>query len=405
MSTATVQVICYKSKILKDKTSPLMVRICKNGKRKYVSLGISVLPRHWDFKKNVPKRSCPCRESIDQIIEAKRKEYQQIVLDLEARNRVFTPATVVKQSRQPQRATSVGELYEQVIEEFKAKDCLGTARIHVNSRESLKRFCRGNLDFSFMEIDVEWLTRYEEWLSQFCTGTTMSMLFRTLRAVYNKAITRKIVRADYYPFREYKISHFNTKTKKRAISKEEIAKIRDLDLPADRPLMILARDLFIFSYYGAGINFTDIAYLTYSSIQDGYISYIRKKTHREITFPINVYCEEILARYGKENPDSADYVFPILDRHIHQTEQQRVNRIHKIIAKTDIYLKSIAKKVGLANLTTYVARHTYATVMKRAGVNIALISESLGHASLSTTQIYLDSFDRPQIDEAMKNLL
>ena len=113
-----------------------------------------------------------------------------------------------------------------------------------------------------------------------------------------------------------------------------------------------------------------------------------------------------MERYSKPDASSDDYIFPILDRHIHKSEQQICNRVHKVIGHVNSNLKRIAEMAGLkVNLTTYVARHTFATVLKRSGVNIAIISESLGHSDLETTQIYLDSFENSQIDEAMRNLL
>ena len=115
---------------------------------------------------------------------------------------------------------------------------------------------------------------------------------------------------------------------------------------------------------------------------------------------------EIIRRYSRQDATSEDYIFPILDRKIHRTEMQRKNRIHKVIGKVNPCLAEIGRMAGLeTHLTTYVARHTFATVLKRSGVNIAIISESMGHSDIATTQIYLDSFENSQIDEAMKNLL
>ena len=115
---------------------------------------------------------------------------------------------------------------------------------------------------------------------------------------------------------------------------------------------------------------------------------------------------QIIQKYSTPEHDEQDYIFPILDRKIHKTAQQQHNRIHKVLAKVNSRLKELGQMAGIQTpLTTYVARHTYATVLKRSGVNIAIISESLGHSDLSTTQIYLDSFENDQIDEAMKNLL
>ncbi len=113
----------------------------------------------------------------------------------------------------------------------------------------------------------------------------------------------------------------------------------------------------------------------------------------------------ILSQYKVLN-DVRGYLFPILDISVHKTAQQKQNRIHKILGRTDKDLKIIAEKCGIqVNLTIYVARHSYATVLKNSGVNVALISETLGHSNLSTTQLYLASFDYKQIDEAMQNLL
>ena len=111
----------------------------------------------------------------------------------------------------------------------------------------------------------------------------------------------------------------------------------------------------------------------------------------------------IIKKYVSE---SKGYLFPILDKQKHKTPMQKRNRIHKILVKVNRNLKILAAQLGVeANITTYVARHSFASVLKKSGVSIALISEALGHSDLGTTQVYLDSFDDEQIDEAMKNLL
>ena len=110
----------------------------------------------------------------------------------------------------------------------------------------------------------------------------------------------------------------------------------------------------------------------------------------------------IIRKYA---PESKGYLFPILDKKIHKTSIQKQNRIHKVLAKVNKNLKILAAQLGIeANMTTYVARHSFASVLKKSGVSIALISEALGHSDLATTQIYFDNFDNEQMDEAMKNL-
>ena len=228
--------------------------------------------------------------------------------------------------------------------------------------------------------------------------------------LYNRAITDRVVKRDNYPFNDFKVSDFHEQTMKRAISKEDIKRIIELDLRTvttyHSPYLSLGRDLFLFSYLSCGINLTDMARIRYCDIFEGRLSYHRQKTGKLISFQLQPLALEIIDKYRKTDARQDDYVFPILDRRIHKTETQKRDRIHKAMKATNHALKRIGEKLDIPiSLTTYVARHSYATVLKRSGVSTAIISESLGHSSEKVTQIYLDSFENSQIDEAMKNLL
>ena len=197
------------------------------------------------------------------------------------------------------------------------------------------------------------------------------------------------------------------KTRKRAIDKDDIQRLIDLEITEGHKTEYqrLARDLFLFSYFTAGMNFGDIARLRYKDIVKGRVNYSRHKTQKLLSFQLVPNAMQILEKYGTAG-HGEDYIFPILNRHEHTTPQQIFNRLHKVLRKINRELKVLGEMIGLEMpLTTYVARHTYATVLKRSGVSVALISESLGHSDLSTTQIYLDSFENSQIDAAMAHLL
>ena len=406
MLTISVEAICYKVRLLRDNTYPLMLRLTQHRKRKYISLGVSVLEKDWDFKKNQPKKSCPDREAIIKLISDKVSAYNSLIMDLTARQQPFTVSSLILALENRTKVKTVSEMYDYLIDEFRKTDHLGTMSVYQQSKSSLTKFNR-TLDIPFSDIDCQWLERYEKWLkSRNIKDTTVSILFRTLRSVFNRALSMKLIKRDIYPFNDFKVNKFDVRTKKRAVTKEDVKKIMSLDLSGERQYMQLARDIFLFSYFGAGINFSDIALLRYCDISDGRVRYIRKKTGKEISFPLSDAGQEIIKRYSRQDATSEDYIFPILDRRIHRTEIQRKNRIHKVIGKVNPCLAEIGRMAGQeTHLTTYVARHTFATVLKRSGVNIAIISESMGHSDIATTQIYLDSFENSQIDEAMKNLL
>ncbi len=340
------------------------------------------------------------------LILEKEAEYQNKVIELAAYQKEYTAASLLK-SKDKIVLKTIEEYYKELINGYIAKGRRGNSRVYRDSYNSLKRFKNEKLDFFFDEIDVEWLNEYENWLrNKKCVETTISLLFRTLRSAYNKAVESNNVRKVENPFKRFKVSKFNTKTQKRAISKEDIKKIISLDLSSQRSYMKLSRDMFIFSYLCGGINFTDMANLKSSHIINKRLVYIRQKTKKRISVPLQQEAISIIEKYIIGKKDSDEYIFPILSNKKYKTELQKHNRIHKMIGKVNDYLKKISRLAEIeTNLTTYCLRHSYATVLKNSGVNIALISEILGHSDLKTTQIYLDSFDNEQIDEAMGHLL
>ena len=389
-----ISVVCYKSKTLSNGENPLMLQISKGEKRKYQSLGISVLPRYWDFTRNKPKPNCPNKEYIQKIILDKQTELQQRMLEFNSEQKEYTTTTLLNDENKRFELKTVCQFYQELIEQCKNNNKCGNRLIYKGSYNSLKVFTKNQLDIPFSAIDISWLNKYEKWLrSKGNKETTMSLMFRTLRSAYNKAIKAKCARKSDYPFDEYKINKFDTKTQKRAIAKTEVLKFtKEVDNIGKRQYVQLSKDIFIFSYLCGGINFTDIANLTKVNITNGRIHYIRQKTGKLIKLGISEEAMQIIKKYESE---SKGYLFPILNANI-----------HKMLGKINKNLKLIAAQLNVdANMTTYVARHSFASVLKKSGVSIALISEALGHSDLSTTQVYLDSFDNEQIDAAMQNLL
>ena len=403
--SATVNVVCYKSKTLSNGENPLMVRICKDDKVKYQSLGISVNPDHWDFQKNKPKPNCPNKELILKIILDKELEFRKQILELQSEDKEFTASTLIAPKAKVKIKT-VKEFYEDLIRELVSTNKVGNAMAYKDSLRSLENFTSGKLDIPFSYIDLVFLKGYEKWLNQKdYKETSLSLFFRTLRSAYNKAIEAKHVKKTAYPFDDFKVSKFNVKTEKRAIQKEDVKLIMELDVSQEGEYIQFAKDLFVFSYLCSGINFTDMANLQLSNIVGGRLLYKRQKTGKKINIPLCNEANAIIKKYIEED-STRGYIFPILHQDIHKFETQKYNRKKKVLLKVNKALKDIADKLGInSTLTTYVARHSYATVLKRSGVNVALISETLGHSDLKTTQIYLDSFENEQIDAALENLL
>lgn len=377
-----------------------MLRVNKDRKRKYVSLGISVLPEHWDFSKNQPKADCPNREYIEMLIAEKIKEYSAKIIELKATNQEFTATSLVEK-------VCVNRVNRQTVGDFITNHI---SRLIMAGRKSYALSIRQlynsmvdfnrHLDIPFADIDVAWLRRYELFLREKrLAENTIGIRFRTLRSIYNLAMEENVASPDSYPFKKFKVSKLHQETAKRALSKEDIERV--LSYKSTNRYMRFPIDIFAFTYYCGGINFVDIAHLTRANIVDSRLIYKRQKTKKLIKIPLQPQAVSLIEKYRN---DESPYLFPILSA-FHKTEVQQANRIHKVITKVNDRLKQIGESLNLPiTLTTYVARHSQATVMKRAGVSTAVIREIMGHSSERVTQIYLDSFDNEQVDNALKSL-
>ena len=384
----TVDVICYKYKPLKTGELSLKIRVCKDRKTRYINLGVSTKAEYWDFEKNQPKSYCPDREMLEKLIANKISEVKSKIVELKSEDKEFSATTLVEKVSNQSITITVGELFKQ----------------HIHCLEEEKRLIKFNrhLDIPFSEMDYNWLKRYEAWLrKQGKSENTIGIRFRNIRMIFNLAVNMELLKQEDYPFRKFNVSKLHKETAKRALAKEEVKAVINYPVAGKDYYTRLAVNLFTFSYFMGGINFVDMAYLTERNIIENRLIYHRRKTGRLINLPLQERASLVLKEYKKNNES---YLFPILSS-MHRTEQQKLNRLHKVITKVNKALKSIGEELHIpTKLTTYVARHSYATVLKRAGVSTSIISESLGHSSEKVTQIYLDGFENSQIDRAMENL-
>lgn len=281
------------------------------------------------------------------------------------------------------------------ISTLKSEGKVSTASIYESTFKSLKRFKKKLI---FEEVTVKFLNDYEKWmLNSGNSITTVGIYLRSLRAIFNQAIDNGIVGKEIYPFKKKLFQIAAGRNIKKAISLQDIHKI--FDFPTiSRSSTDKAKDFWMFSYMCNGLNVKDICRIKWRDIDGDKLTIIRAKTantsksnQKFITIILNDKALEIIEKWGTiKNLNS--YVFPILeDNPTPQRERELVQHFTKFINK---YMKRIGKELGFEKpLTTYVARHSFSTVLKRGGVSIEYISEALGHSSLKTTESYLDSFE------------
>jgi integrase/recombinase XerD len=196
---------------------------------------------------------------------------------------------------------------------------------------------------------------------------------------------------------------------KKALPMEDVAKIYNYEPTCNQEKW--AKDIWLFSYFGNGINTKDIIHLKWKNIDEEFIVFVRAKTDtatRENTIPISIFINEdmkrILTYWATEQNEPDDYIFPVLRKGMSPLVQYE--QLGLFIRSVNDWMAKIKTKLGIKrNVTTYVARHTFSTVLKKAGVSTEFIREALGHTSIQTTENYLDSFEKEMKKEYASKLL
>ncbi len=294
--------------------------------------------------------------------------------------------------------TNLVSFSNEVIESCKRNNHLGTARNYRRSMDSFLTFLCGR-NIGLGDISEDLMAEYERWLLfRGVLRNSTSFYMRNLRAIYNKAVKAGIVRQSY-PFST--VYTGVDKTRKRAASEELILRLQALDLRGSGPLS-LARDLFIFSYCTRGMAFVDMAFLRKSDIRDGMISYVRRKTGQRLMVAVEPCMERIILTYSGACL-SGPYVFPI----IRSVEPQEAYiQYNTALSYYNRKLKRLATMLGeKLPLSSYVARHTWATTARNYNVPLSVISAGMGHSSEKTTRIYLAALDNSLVDMANRGIV
>lgn len=403
---ASTKLLLRTTKVLKNGEHPIVLRVIKDRKTKMIFTGFSCSAAKWDFKENKPKKSHPNSIKLELFLNKKKAEAQGIILNLENENKEYSTESFKQLYKVSSKKITVFKYYDQIIANLIKTNKIGNSNAYKQSKAALFKFRNGK-DIFFSDIDYSFLNKFESFLAEKnCAINTIGVYMRNLRAVFKKAIAEKYCKQDIYPFTDYKVSKLVATTKKRALRKDQVKKIIELELKPHSKILD-SKHYFLFSYYNRGMNFKDIANLTWANIANDRLFYIRAKTKENFDMAITEPVKQILDYYkpytGKKKEN---YIFPILDKEVHVSAMQKANREKKVLKLTNKKLKEIATLTDIDfNLTTYVARHSYATVLKRSGATTSAISESMGHDSEKTTQIYLDSFENIYLDEINKAIL
>lgn len=328
--------------------------------------------------------------SIRERIRWDVERLTKIVRKLDGNGLQYTADDVIDEFNRYAQEYSLFNFMESIIIKLKQNGKVRTSETYTSALNSFKKF-RKDEDIMLDCLNSEVMEAYEAWhQSRGVAPNTISFYTRILRAVYNRAVEEDIVE-NKNPFR-----HVYTgvdKTIKRALPLPIIKKIKALDLSLT-PALDYARDMFMMSFMLRGMSFIDMAFLRKTDLQNGYVTYRRRKTGQKLVIEWTNEMQLILDKYPE---NASDYLLPV----IRNPGTNERCTYHNMGYNINHSLKAVAKVVGVSiPLTLYVARHSWASIAKSKGIPLSVISEGMGHDNEATTQIYLASLDTSAVDKA-----
>lgn len=299
--------------------------------------------------------------------------------------------------------TDLKTAFDSYTAELRKKEQIGSAAAYDCACTSLHKFKRKIL---LEQITPDFLNGYEKWYTASGRSiTTVGIHLRALRSVLNYAIQGGLMSIENYPFGKRKYIIPSGRNIKKALTLEEIAKIYHYPAAAGST-QERCRDYWIFIYLCNGLNVKDLCLLRYRDISGDFIIFHRAKTirtRRANPQPIRISLKDearrIIEKWGNKPKRPDSFIFPGLTDAM--TPEKQFLQIRLMVRLINDHIKVVVAALDIDKpVTTYYARHSFATILKNSGVSTEFISEALGHSSLATTKNYLAGFEQDAIKKA-----
>lgn len=399
----SVKLMLNKCRAHKTGTYPLVFQVIHSRRKKLIYLGFNLREEEFDAEKGKIlhcTRSEFTREEqkrMNEELKSCKRRMKSLVYALDVEGREYTTEEIAGYFlRKPIQLCLISYMNKQISKK-KEQGKEGIAAAYLNTRNSLQIFIK-NEDVKMSEIDNYFVMNYREYLfKKKLSPNTISYYMRNFRTIFNMALAEGLKPKDKFPFKNIRTTP--CKTVKRALSLSQTKALICLDLSC-HPGLEKARDFYMFSLYCQGMAFVDIVFLEKKNIVEDVIYYSRHKSKQCIRIKISDRIRQLMEKYSSNN---SKYVFPFIDitskstpYRQYRSELSNINRnLKKVAAMTEITVP----------LTTYTARHTWATLAHECGASISLISEGMGHTSEEMTRIYLKQFDIEVLDSVNNMVL
>jgi len=383
----------------------LTLRLTVNRKRCYYQLAQNINPEHWDAPAEKLKSNQPKYKQLNRLIRKKYDEIEDYILEMESSKKSYTAKQVMDVIKKNKKKLSFFELAEEHTEDLIKSNKHNRAISDKSKINRIKEFVK-NKNLSFEEIDEQLLNKMK---IDFANNGNLSErsimnIFVLVRLLFNNAIRKNLVDQKFYPFGKGKIKIKYPETIKIGLDETEIRKIQEVDL-SQYPEISNTRNIFLFSFYLAGIRIGDVLQMKWKDIVDGRIYYKMGKNNKTVSLKIPPQVIAILSNYKQEKNTNLDYIFPELKKISSNDAKEIYTKTKTAIKKLNKNLKSLAELAKIdKKITNHIARPSFGNI---AGDKISpqMLQKLYRHTHLSTTMGYQGNFIHKSADDALDSII
>ena len=382
MPSFKAQIRPYKKR---DSKTNIKIRISHNGKVRYIKTCYDIEPKFFDNNSGRVKNKYANASYLNSELRKLEIKYERRALQLSERIFTLDINNLVKYLKIEGEGLN---FFEYSVVYLKEHEKIHSFKYRESAENTLNNVRKFSGDLCFQDITVGWLARYQNYFKERrLSQNSIAIDLTNIRTIFNHAINNNFVSLELYPFRKFRIKRVETPH-------------RDLSIEDFRKLIRtqnVTTDIFLLSFYLIGINYKDLLFASCEQVYNNRLNYMRSKTKRSYSVFIQPEAWIIINRYK-----GAVYLINLIEG---KNSQRKTSFHSDIIRRHNRALKNIAKQLKInVPLSTYYARHSWATFASQIGISRDIIRLALGHSEKTVTDIYIRD-DIRKVDEANRRVL
>ena len=383
---------------------PLAIRITENRRSSYHYIGQYIELKCWDENNSRIKKSHPQADKLNNLLIKKLSEVSEKLIELQSKNKDISSKQIKNKIYAPLQSGSFLEISQDFLNELEINNKISRFKSDKCRIWHFRNFVKSDT-ITFQEIDENLLRNFITYLKVKKSLSERSIVNNlvVIRTLYNRAIKMDLADAKNYPFGSRKIQIKFPETEKIGLTIPEIQKIEGLNNLSENE--IHARNVWLFSFYLAGMRVADVLKICWTDIYEGRIHYRMNKKSKLLSLKLPDKVLPIIEFYKKDKQHENDMVFPELKVADLKDAKDVFAKTNSATRKLNTYLEKLAKKAEInKKLSMHIARHSFGNISGDR-IPIQMLQKLYRHSSITTTMMYQSNFSHKETDQALNNVV